>query len=220
MIWKVADESKAKIDGFQLLPLADGQTELVAEYLGTQVKIPVTVAEAKTKHPISFTNDVMPVLTRSGCNTGSCHGAARGKDGFRVSLFGFDPEGDYFRITREIGVRRINLAVPEESLFLKKAIGSVPHTGGKLFETDSDYYATILEWLQNGAVADSKDNKPPTVDSVAIYPPQAVIEGDGTTQRFVAVAQYSDGSTRDVTRLAAFTSNNSGTAAIDDLKVS
>ncbi|MCA9139683.1 MAG: DUF1553 domain-containing protein [Planctomycetales bacterium] len=216
VIWKVADETKVKRDNFQLLPLADGATELIAEYLGAEVRIPVTVSSASTKPPVSFTNDVMPVLTRSGCNTGSCHGAARGKDGFRMSLFGFDPAGDYHRITREIGVRRINLAIPEDSLFLRKSIGAVPHTGGKLFGTDSDYYATILEWLKNGALNDPADKQPPAVASVAIYPPQAVIEGEGTTQRFVAVATYSDGTTRDVTRLAAFTSNNSGTAAIDD----
>ncbi|MGB7347425.1 MAG: DUF1549 and DUF1553 domain-containing protein [Pirellulaceae bacterium] len=214
--WTVADPSKVKLDGFSLFPIADGTTELIGAYNGATVKIPIEVTGATTKPPVSFEKDVMPVLTRSGCNTGSCHGAARGKDGFRISLFGFDPEGDYDRITREIGVRRINLAVPEESLFLKKSIGSVPHTGGKLFGTDSDYYATMLEWLQDGAKLDAKDSKPPTVASVAIYPQQAVIEGEGTAQRFVAVATYSDGSTRDVTRLAAFTSNNSGTAAIDD----
>ncbi|QDT09778.1 hypothetical protein K239x_17290 [Planctomycetes bacterium K23_9] len=214
--WTVADASKVKLDGFSLFPIADGKTELIGKYNGAVVKIPVEVSNATAKPAISFEKDIMPVLTRSGCNTGSCHGAARGKDGFRISLFGFDPEGDYHRITREIGVRRINLAVPEESLFLKKSIGSVPHTGGKLFGTDSDYYATVLEWLQDGAKLDAKDKKPPTVDSVAIYPEQAVIEGEGTKQRFVAVASYSDGSTRDVTRLAAFTSNNSGTAAIDD----
>ena len=213
--WTLADKTKVRRDGFKLFPTADGKTELVAKYNGAEVRIPITVSGASTKPPISFEKDVMPVLTRSGCNTGSCHGAARGKDGFRISLFGFDPEGDYHRITREIGVRRINLAVPEESLFLKKAIGVVPHTGGKLFDSKSDYYATILEWLQDGAKIDPKDKKPPTVASVAIYPEQAVIEGTGSTQRFVAVANYSDGSTRDVTRLAAFTSNNSGTAAID-----
>ncbi|MEO1526286.1 MAG: DUF1549 and DUF1553 domain-containing protein [Planctomycetota bacterium] len=214
--WKIVDESKVRRDGFQLLPVADGQTELVASYLGTEVRIPVAVSGAGAKPPVSFTNDVMPVLTRASCNTGSCHGAARGKDGFNLSLFGFDPKGDYHRITREIGVRRINLARPEESLFLKKAVGAVPHTGGKLFGTDSDYYATLLEWLNAGANLDPADKQPPTVDSVAIYPEQAVIEGDGTTQRFVAVANYSDGTTRDITRLAAFTSNNSGTAAIDN----
>ncbi|MGB7326263.1 MAG: DUF1549 domain-containing protein [Rubripirellula sp.] len=217
--WSVADPSKVKLDGFQVLPLADGKTELVGEYAGAVVRVPIEVSGASSRPAISFGKDVMPVLTRSGCNTGSCHGAARGKDGFRVSLFGFDPVGDFHRITREIGVRRINLAVPEESLFLKKAVGSVPHTGGKLFGTDSDYYATILEWLQDGAKIDPADAKPPTVAEVNVYPPQAVIEGEGKTQRFVAVATYSDGSTRDITRLAAFTSNNPSTAAIDDLGV-
>ena len=215
--WSVADAGKVKLSGFQLLPVANGKTELIAKYLGAQVKIPVEVTGAEVTPKVSFEKDVMPVLTRSGCNTGSCHGAARGKDGFRISLFGFDPEGDYHRITREIGVRRINLAIPEESLFIKKAIGAVPHTGGKLFDQDSDYYATLLSWLKDGAKLDPKDAKPPTVESVALYPEQAVIEGDGTKQRFVAVANYSDGSTRDVTRLAAFSSNNSGTADIDDL---
>ncbi|MEO1615764.1 MAG: DUF1549 and DUF1553 domain-containing protein [Planctomycetota bacterium] len=219
VIWKIADPSKVARDGFQLKPVADGQTELLAEYLGTTVKIPVTVTNASTKPPISFTNDVMPVLTRASCNTGSCHGAARGKDGFNLSLFGFDPKGDYDRITREIGFRRINLAVPEQSLLMEKAVGKVAHTGGKLFGEDSDYYATLLEWLRTGAKLDSEKTPPPTVDSVALYPPQAVIEGEGTKQRFVAVATYSDGSTRDITRLAAFTSNNSGTAAIDNAGV-
>ena len=76
----------------------------------------------------------MPVFMRAGCNTGSCHGAARGKDGFRISLFGFDPEGDHFRLTREMIGRRVNLAVPADSTLLEKSIGAVPHTGGKRFE--------------------------------------------------------------------------------------
>ena len=215
--WSIADPSKVRRSGYQLFPLADGKTELVGRYLGAEVRVPIEVSAAKENPPVSFEKDVMPVLTRAGCNTGSCHGAARGKDGFRISLFGFDPEGDYQRITREIGVRRINLAIPEESLLLKKATGAVLHTGGKLFDTESDYYATLLSWLRDGAKIDAKDAKPPTVDSVALYPPQAVIEGDGAKQRFVAVATYSDGSTRDVTRLAAFSSNNSGTAAIDEV---
>src|SRR6056297_2244143 len=217
--WKLAAEGLAKLEGNQLFPQADGETELVGAYNGSEVRIPVKVSNATVRPAISFKKDVMPVLTRSGCNTGSCHGAARGKDGFRLSLFGFDPEGDYQRITREIGFRRINLAIPEESLFIKKATGAVPHTGGKLFETDSDYYATLLEWLQDGAPNDPADAKPPAVESVAIYPEQAVIEGEGNQQRFVAVATYADGTTRDVTRLAAFSSNNAGSADIDDVGV-
>ncbi|XZE56898.1 DUF1549 domain-containing protein [Planctomycetaceae bacterium SH139] len=213
--WAVMDESLVKIENGNLYPIADGATELACTFGGTRVTIPVEVKGATVHPPISFTKHVMPVLTRSGCNTGSCHGAARGKDGFNLSLFGFDPVGDYQRITREIGFRRINLARPDQSLFLLKAIGAVPHTGGKLFEADSPYYATILEWLQNEAPADPAENMPPAVESVAIYPPQAVIEGEGSGQRFLAVATYADGTTRDVTTLAAFSSNNTSGAEID-----
>jgi hypothetical protein len=215
--WSIAGTPVAKIQGQALVPAVDGAAELVASYNGAVRKIPVKVSNAATKFPISFEKDVMPVLTRTGCNTGSCHGAARGKDGFRISLFGFDPAGDYHRITREIGVRRINLALPEESLFLKKSIGSVPHSGGKRFGTETEYYATMLEWLQNGAAVDPADKKPPAVESVTIYPSQAVLEGAGAKQRFVAVAKYADGTTRDVTRLAAFSTNNPTTASIDDI---
>ena len=118
--------------------------------------------------PISFRHDVMPVFMRAGCNTGGCHGSARGKDGFRLSLFGFDPEGDYFRLTRELGYRRVNLAVPEESLVLEKALGRVPHSGGKRFEPASEYAKALLGWIQAGA-----PNDPPslaTVESIEIYP--------------------------------------------------
>ena len=94
----------------------------------------------------------MPVFMKAGCNTGSCHGAARGKDGFRLSLFGFDPDGDHYRLTREMTGRRINLAVPAESLLLEKATGKVPHTGGKRFEDGrASYYKTLLRWLEAGA---------------------------------------------------------------------
>ena len=119
--WKLADAKFAKIEGNQVVPVADGETELVCEFGTSEVRIPVKVSRSDEKLPISFEKDIVPIMTRSGCNTGSCHGAARGKDGFMISLFGYDPPGDYQRITREIGMRRINLAVPEESLFLTKS---------------------------------------------------------------------------------------------------
>lgn len=211
--WTVADDKLAKIEGNRLLPLADGETELICDHGGSQVRIPVTVGRSSEKLPISFEKDIVPIMTRSGCNTGSCHGAARGKDGFMISLFGYDPAGDYTRITRQIGMRRINLAVPEDSLFLTKAVGKVPHTGGKLFGEDSVYYSMMLEWLQDGALKDA--TPPPSVAKLEIYPPQAVIEGSGSTQRFIAVAHYSDGTTRDVTNLSAFMTNNETSAAVD-----
>ncbi len=212
--WRIDGGEIAKIDQFTVHPLVDGEATLVAEFEGVTQTIPLRVHNAAVKPAISFEQDVMPVLTRAGCNTGACHGAARGKDGFGLSLFGFDPQGDYVRVTREIGFRRINLAVPEDSLLLKKSVGAVAHSGGKRFDVDSDYYATILEWLQAGAPADAQ--RPPVAESVAVYPAQVVLEGDGATQRFVAVATYSDGTTRDLSRLAGFSSNNPITADISD----
>ncbi|PQO36949.1 cell surface protein [Blastopirellula marina] len=209
----LASEGSVKRDGNVILPVADGETTLKIEYAGHKVEIPVKVAKATEERPVSFHLDVMPVFMRAGCNTGSCHGAARGKDGFRLSLFGFDPVGDYFRTTREQATRRVNLADPPASLLLEKAIGSVPHTGGKLFEKDSDYYATMLRWLETGAKPD--EGEVPRCDRIEIYPPKAVLEGEGAQQSFIVKAFYADGTTRDVTDLAVFMSNNDNSAPID-----
>ena len=104
---------------------------LLSMVLGLVVAAPVR-AENPAAGP-SFRRDVMPIFFRAGCNAGTCHGSARGKDGFMLSLFGYDSAGDYFRIVQEVPGRRVNTAVPDQSLILLKAIGAVPHTGGKLF---------------------------------------------------------------------------------------
>jgi hypothetical protein len=90
----------ARIDRNVLVPLADGKTRLTVEFEGRKASVPVTVTDAKKDRPVSFKLDVMPIFMRAGCNVGGCHGAARGKDGFRLSLFGFDPDGDHYRLTR------------------------------------------------------------------------------------------------------------------------
>ena len=105
-------------------PVVDGETELKIEFAGQTVALPVKVSGSKSVLPISFRMDVMPVFMKANCNTGSCHGAARGKDGFRLSLFGFDPEGDYHRITREMPGRRLNQSAPAESTLVEKAVGA------------------------------------------------------------------------------------------------
>jgi hypothetical protein len=209
---KLADPGLAKIDAATVYPLADGQTTLDVAFNGQTLQVPVTVKQASADRPISFQLDVMPVFMRAGCNTGSCHGAARGKDGFRISLFGFDPAGDHFRITHELGCRRINLALPAESLLMEKAEGAVPHTGGKRFDRDSEYYKTLLRWLEAGAPYDAGDVA--KVLDVELYPKQAVLEGAGATQQMIARAKYSDGTDRDVTNLAVFLTNNDNSAAI------
>ena len=208
----LANEQLARLENGTLHPTADGKTQLTVSYGGQEVQIPVDVARAEEDPPISFQLDVMPVFMKAGCNTGSCHGAARGKDGFRLSLFGFDPDGDYHRLTREISDRRINLAVPEECLMISKATGQVPHTGGKRFSTESEYCQTLLRWLAARAPRDP--GEVPKVESIEIYPRGAVLNRVGATQRVTVRAFYADGTDRDVTSLAFFMSNNENSATI------
>ena len=209
---KLVDANLCRLDKSTLYPQADGQTTLEIEYQGLKTAATVAVKDAAADRPISFQLDVMPVFMRSGCNTGSCHGAARGKDGFRLSLFGFDPQGDYYRLTREIGVRRINLASPKDSLLIEKTIGAVPHTGGKRFDAGSEYHTTLMRWLEAGAPNDAAPT--PAVVDVDLYPPQAVLEGEGATQQYIARARYADGTDRDITSLATFMTNNDNSAPI------
>lgn len=209
---KISDPKLVRVEGNVLYPAADGTGEVLVSYAGDTVTLPLTVSESATDRPISFKLDVMPVFMKAGCNMGSCHGAARGKDGFRLSLFGFDPDGDYQRITRELGGRRINLALPEESLLLTKATGRVPHTGGARFDMESPYAAALLRWLDAGAPQDSGELA--RVENVEIYPRGAVLDGKESTQRMVVRARYSDGTDRDVTSLAVFSSNNDNSAVV------
>ena len=161
----------------------------------------------------SFRLDVMPIFMRSGCNTGSCHGAARGKDGFRLSLFGFDPEADYQRITREISGRRINLALTAESVLLTKATNAVPHGGGARIKHGDEYYNTLKRWLDAGAKNDP--GPVPAIVAVVLDPPEGVLDGAGATQQLSVRAKYADGSERDVSSLAVFLTNNDNAAKVD-----
>jgi len=211
---KIIDSKVASLDGLSLKPVADsGATELIATLGGQQVKAAVEVKSGQQDRSISFRLDCMPVFMRGGCNQGGCHGAARGKDGFRLSLFGMDPAGDFIRLTREMPGRRLNVAIPEESSLIEKAVGAVPHSGNQCFEPDSAYNKTLLEWISNGA----PDDKPEVAKctGIEVYPKQIVLEGKNATQQITVRATYSDGSDRDVTNLALFMSNNDPTASIN-----
>ena len=160
-----------------------------------------------------FRRDVMPVFFRAGCNAGTCHGSARGKDGFMLSLFGYDPAGDYRRIVEEMPGRRVNTAVPEQSLLLLKATGKVSHTGGKLFDRDSELYQTLREWIAAGATDDVGDV--PGVAGIEVSQPAVQFDRPGGTTALRVTATYADGSTRDVTSLTLFGTNNPSVATID-----
>jgi hypothetical protein len=210
---RMGDEKIAKFDGYSVHATADsGKTEVVAELGGQTARAPVAVKDGQKDRAISFRLDVMPVFLRATCNSGGCHGAARGKDGFRLSLFGMDPDGDYIRLTREMIGRRINLAIPEESAMVEKTTGAVPHSGNKLYDADSQYNKAILEWITNGAKDDPADIA--KVTGIEVFPKQIVLEGKESTQQITVRATYSDGTDRDVTKLALFMSNNDPVASI------
>jgi hypothetical protein len=160
-----------------------------------------------------FRRDVMPVFFRAGCNAGTCHGSARGKDGYMLSLFGYDPAGDYRRTVEELPGRRVNTAVPSESLLLLKATGAVPHTGGKLFEKDSDLYKTLAAWIEAGAPDDT--GSVPDVTGIALSRESLTFAKADGSEPLRLVASYADGTTRDVTDLGKFFSNNPSVADID-----
>jgi len=204
----------ARLDGEVLEPLADGKAELHVTFEGLHCVVPIEVTGTGETVPLRFRNDVLPILTRAGCNTGKCHGAASGKDGFRLSLFGYDPVGDHYRLTREMSGRRINLADPEACLLVNKAVGEVPHTGGGPLERESKHYRTLLAWLANGAEPDPPDTPRPV--RTAVFPRRVVFAGKGETQKIVVMAQYSDGSDRDVTDRAVFLSNNDAAATVSE----
>ncbi|MEO1617244.1 MAG: DUF1549 and DUF1553 domain-containing protein [Planctomycetota bacterium] len=187
--------------------LEDAVTRVVVKYGNDLVEVPVhRGSPTQDPSPVSFDREIVPVLTKTGCNSGRCHGASRGKDGFQLSLFGYDAEGDHYRIKSEMIGRRINLAVPEQSLLLRKAIGEVAHTGGKRFDTDSDAYQTLVDWIHQGATLDEFELPDPI--SLSLYPSQTTLLAGSSEQPLVAVAHYSDGSSRDVTDLCVYSTTN------------
>ncbi len=204
--FKLADPKLARLERGIFIPLANGRTELKVGFAGRTITLTVVVSNATVAQPVSFKLDVMPVFTRAGCNAGACHGTSRGKDGFHLSLFGFDSDGDYYRLTREQIGRRINLGIPEESLIVQKGLGAVQHTGGVRFGTNSDLCQTLIGWLVAGAPQDPTNIA--KVTGIEIFPKTAVLEGSNSLQHFIVQARYSDGTIRDVTPLAVFIGNN------------
>lgn len=162
-------------------------------------------AGAAEKAKSSFVNDVVPIFTMSGCANANCHGSIRGQNGFKLSLFGYEPKLDYDAIAAG-GVTRINLRQPEESLILRKPTTQIAHGGGFRFAVDSLQYRTILEWIKDGAPYD-----PPGVarmESLSVSPEEKILIGANAELQLRATAGYSDGSARDVTSMVQYSSNN------------
>ena len=156
--------------------------------------------------PVSFVNDVIPVLTKAGCNSGACHAkAGQGQNGFQLSLLGFEPQEDYEHLVKESHGRRVFAASPDQSLLLMKAVNRVAHGGGQRLAEGSEPYRLLRTWLQQGMIFD-RDTAPKLV-SLDVQPPRKTIKVKGE-QQLKVTARYSDGRARDVTQIALYEAND------------
>src|SRR5262249_10240661 len=147
-------------------------------------------------YPVSFVRDVMPTLSRMGCNAGTCHGAQQGKNGFKLSLRGYDPKFDHRALTDDLEGRRFNRAAPDTSLMLLKPSGAVPHVGGVLTQPDEPYYELLRAWIAAGVKLDLDS---PRVTKLEVLPKGPTIPLPGMKQQMAVYATYTDGRARDVT---------------------
>ncbi|MBX3443951.1 MAG: DUF1553 domain-containing protein [Planctomyces sp.] len=190
-------------------PRSGGGGTLRVSLQGQTLDVPVVVDGGDETGPVSFIEDVNPVLSKVGCNQGTCHGSKEGKNGFKLSLRGYDALFDIRSFTDDHASRRVNTASPDDSLMLLKATGAAAHVGGRLFKPEDPYYAIIREWIAQGARLDLSDAKP---SSIEVYPQNPVVQLLGARQQVRVVANYPDGRKRDVTREAFIESGNADVA--------
>lgn len=212
--WSSSNPKVAAVDASGLVtPAGEGEAVITARREGQSATVKVRVHGARAPFTWSFRNHVIPVLTKAGCNQGACHGALAGKNGFKLTLRGYDPELDYDMLTRQSAGRRVSLAEPSSSLMLLKPTMAIPHGGGKRLAPNSLEYRVIAEWIAAGAPRpNSKDKE---VAALEVFPGKAILK-PGSEQRLVVRAKYSDGSIDDVTRWVKYTSNSEGVATVDE----
>jgi len=193
-------------------PVGDGAANIRIQHDGSQLEVPVRVSGSGSHRSVDFKREIVPLLSRMGCNAGGCHGKASGQNGFKLSLFGFDAAFDHDAITKEARGRRVFPAAPEYSLLLRKATGQVPHGGGKRLQRDSNEYQLFRRWIAAGTPTSASDA--PHVVKLRITPGDRVLQRD-QSQQLAVHAEYSDGSIRDVTRQSEFSSNLDVVARVD-----
>ncbi len=191
--------------------LADGQTEITVSYKGVSQKISINVTDATVAQPPSFREDIIPILTRNGCNNGACHGKLAGQNGFKLSLRGYAPEWDHDWIVKELNGRRLNHGAPEQSLFVLKPLAIIPHEGGQRIAEDSRAHRTLVEWITHRAPGPIASERNPS--RIEILPGTRTLRV-GETQQLLVRAHYPDGHVRDVTWLAQFFSNDAATIEV------
>ena len=195
-----------------LAPVGDGEAKIDITHSTNRAAVNVSVKGCKDGRAVDFKTEILPLLSKLGCNAGGCHGKASGQNGFKLSLFGFDAAFDHAAITKEARGRRVFPAAPDQSLFLMKATGRMAHGGGKRLAPDSEDYRLVRRWIQAGAPASAENS--PHVIKLSITPKDRVLT-PGSEQQLAVIVEYSDGSSRDVTRQSEYFGNLDTVALVD-----
>jgi hypothetical protein len=212
--YKSLDQAlRVEQDGF-LYPNRAGQGRLLVSAANRSVEVPVTIEKPEKTRQITFLRDVQPAINSIGCTAGTCHGSAKGRNGFKLSLRGYDPEFDYQSLLFDMSGRRFNRADPAQSLMLAKPTQQVAHGGGLRVELGSRYYNTVLNWIAAGVPFG--DRELDTVDHLKAWPDEIFMHRPGRSQQVLVIAQYADGSERDVTREAHVASSNTEAVTVTD----
>jgi len=208
----ISDSKVAIIDKDNFaVPQGKGETTITAIVEGHRASAPLNVKDYADVSTWSFRNDVLPVMTKMGCNSGACHGAAAGKNGFKLTLRGYDPEADYYVLTHQSLARRTETMEPAKSLILLKPTLAIPHGGGKRFTTDSPEYEVIAGWIAQGMPAPRDSDA--RVTEIRVLPHEASLR-PGAEQQLLVTAVFSDGHTADVTRWAKYDSGDESVATV------
>jgi hypothetical protein len=192
--------------------IKNGQAWITAKVGRFGARQAVRVQLADQKRAISFINDIAPIFARLGCSTSNCHGALNGQNGFKLSLFGYEPESDYKAVVEASDGRRINRAEPAKSLILLKPTQSVGHAGGKRFEVGSLEYHALKEWIEAGALAGGSNES--KMVRLEVVPRERVLLSADAQQQLVVLAHYADGTKADVTRKVRYQSNDDSIATV------
>jgi len=206
-------EAVANVENGAVLPVQDGSAKLLVSFEGKQVDVPATAGGQDGAAPVPFKHGVLAALTKQGCNGGACHGSPSGKGGFRLSLHGYKPSLDRHSLLRDAHGRRTNRFDPAASLILLKPTMRLPHGGGLRLREGELAYRILSDWVGGGCPADAKDA--PHCERIHVYPKQRILHEPGWRQQLAVTAEFSDGSRRDVTPLAVFSSTDEAVAKVD-----
>ncbi len=223
--WSMSQPGLATLDGARMRATADGKLTLTAVFAGVKSAANVQIGETRAVRELSFTRDVVEVLTKHGCNSAACHGGVKGRGGFKLSANALFPKDDYEWITKggtyqvltnEVKgerVPRIDVKNPEKSMLVAKASMTAPHGGGKRFAVDSEDYRMLVEWIRAGAPYGAASGAGPALAGLDVYPPMVALPVEGK-HRIVVTARFRDGHTEDFTHKVIYSSNSGDTATV------